>query len=96
MQVETGWKVCSSTPLLDQADIETDSAVASIIGIGVIAGQVVGGVLATKIGHIRYQLMVAFTCAGIFLGCECLTFECEPRSRLTEAVRRRCGCDTVQ
>ncbi|KAK5169361.1 uncharacterized protein LTR77_005336 [Saxophila tyrrhenica] len=50
-----------------------DSAISSIIGAAVVAGQVAGGFLTTKIGHVRYQLMCAFGLAGILLGCVAVT-----------------------
>ena len=64
-------------------DLISDGLVASIIGFAVITGQVAAGIFATKIGHIRYQLMAAFSCAGIFLGCVAVA---TPYNKVTACV----------
>lgn len=44
--------------------------VSTIIGIGIITGQIAAGFLATTIGKTRYQCMAVFLIGGIFLGCK--------------------------
>jgi MFS family permease len=41
---------------------------ASVVGLGIITGQLVGGVLATPIGKTKYQAITVFTCGGLFYG----------------------------
>lgn len=41
----------------------------TIVGLGIVSGQIVAGFLATRIGKTRYQCMVVFIVGGIFLGC---------------------------
>ncbi|KAF2015910.1 siderophore iron transporter [Aaosphaeria arxii CBS 175.79] len=40
----------------------------TIVGLGIITGQVIAGFLAVPIGKTRFQCMVAFLLGGIFLG----------------------------
>lgn len=40
----------------------------TIVGIGIITGQIAAGFLATTIGKTRYQCMAVFLIGGIFLG----------------------------
>ncbi|KAB5531436.1 fungal trichothecene efflux pump [Coniochaeta sp. 2T2.1] len=42
--------------------------ISSIIGLAIIAGQIVGGIACKRIGHTRIQVMVVFTLGAIFLG----------------------------
>jgi MFS family permease len=46
---------------------------ASLPGVGQMAGEIVGGILAVPLGYHRYQLVILFTLGGIFLGCEYFT-----------------------
>ncbi|KJR86888.1 siderophore iron transporter [Sporothrix schenckii 1099-18] len=41
--------------------------ISNIVGLGIISGQVVGGLLAEKIGRTRYQCMVVFSLGAVFL-----------------------------
>lgn len=45
-------------------------AISSLVGIGMISGQVTGGLLAAKIGKAKFQCMVVFTIGGTFLACK--------------------------
>lgn len=56
--------------LYNTGDLIYLGAISSIIGLAVIGGQVVGGSLANRIGHARYQVMAVFTIAAAFLGCK--------------------------
>lgn len=40
----------------------------SLVGCGIISGQMVGGWLGKRIGKVKYQCMVMFLIGGIFLG----------------------------
>lgn len=45
----------------------------TIVGLGVVAGQIVAGFLAARLGKTRYQCMVVFILGGVFLGCAALS-----------------------
>lgn len=46
--------------------------ISNIIGIGMVSGQITGGVLAARIGKTKIQCMVVFTIGGIFMACAAL------------------------
>jgi MFS family permease len=48
----------------------TNGWVSCIVGIALAAGQLSGGFLAEKIGHVKYQCNVAMAIAGITLACK--------------------------
>lgn len=58
------------TVLYNNGNMVYLGGVSSLVGVGIIAGQIVGGLLAAKIGKTRYQCMVVFTIGGIFLACK--------------------------
>ncbi|KAJ4296443.1 hypothetical protein N0V90_006488 [Kalmusia sp. IMI 367209] len=41
----------------------------TIVGLGIVSGQIVAGFLAARIGKTRYQCMAVFVLGGVFLGC---------------------------
>jgi hypothetical protein len=43
-----------------------------IVGMGIIAGQIVGGAFSAKIGKQKYQCTAAFLFGGTFLGSKCI------------------------
>ncbi|KAL4861631.1 fungal trichothecene efflux pump [Aspergillus spectabilis] len=51
----------------------------SLPGVGQMAGEVVGGILAVPLGYHRYQLVILFAIGGIFLGC-CATLDIDSRA----------------
>lgn len=52
-----------------------------------VSGQIVAGIFATRIGHIKWQLTAAFSLAGIFLGCKSRTI----RNRNSSILISRSG-----
>ena len=44
----------------------------SLIGCGIISGQMFGGFLGKRIGKVKYQCMTMFLIGGTFLGCKYL------------------------
>lgn len=48
----------------------TNGLTASVVGVGVISGQVVGGCLIQSIGKTKYQTMLTFTAGSILLACK--------------------------
>ncbi|CAK7242647.1 MAG: hypothetical protein STHCBS139747_004143 [Sporothrix thermara] len=50
-------------------NITTNGWLSSLVGLGIIAGQVVGGVCAKSIRHFKLQCTVTLIIGGIFLGC---------------------------
>ncbi len=54
-------------------DLTFSGGISNIVGLGIITGQVVGGVLAERIGHAKYQCVAVFTIGAIFLGCMATT-----------------------
>ncbi|KAF2007579.1 MFS general substrate transporter [Amniculicola lignicola CBS 123094] len=55
--------------LYGNGDTMRTGYMSTIVGIGIITGQIAAGILATKIGKTRYQCMAVFIIGGIFLGC---------------------------
>jgi MFS family permease len=51
--------------------------VSCIIGLGISAGEIIGGTCARFVGKVRYQCLVAIASATIFLGGECLCSVCQ-------------------
>jgi MFS family permease len=39
---------------------------ASLVGLGLLAGEIIGGLLATPLGKVKFQMIFAVTCALIF------------------------------
>jgi hypothetical protein len=46
------------------------SILASLVGLGLLAGEIIGGLLATPLGKTKLQMMFAVLSAGIFFGCK--------------------------
>jgi hypothetical protein len=44
--------------------------IATVVGSGITLGEIIGGLLARRIGKTKYQLMVTWLLASIFLGCK--------------------------
>ncbi|KXJ90089.1 fungal trichothecene efflux pump [Microdochium bolleyi] len=60
--------------LYNNGDLSEVAWISSIVGLGIITGQVLSGCLAEPIGKTRIQCMTVFTIGGIFLGaCGCIT-----------------------
>lgn len=45
------------------------SILASLVGLGLLAGEIIGGLLAATLGRTKIQMIFAVLCAGIFFGC---------------------------
>ena len=43
---------------------------ASIVGLGLLAGEIIGGLLATPLGKTKFQMMFAVTAAFILFACK--------------------------
>jgi hypothetical protein len=43
---------------------------ASIVGLGLLAGEIIGGLLATVLGKVKFQMIGCVTLALIFFACE--------------------------
>lgn len=63
------WPIQCSV-LYNNGDMANLGGISSLVGVGIISGQVVGGLLAAKIGKARYQCMAVFTIGGVFLACK--------------------------
>lgn len=61
----------------------------TIVGIGIITGQVMAGFLAVRIGKTRYQCMTVFIIGGIFLGCAAVA---NPDNEATTMAMIFLGC----
>lgn len=44
---------------------------ASLVGLGLLAGGIIGDLLARPLGRVKSQLMGAVLAVGIFFGCKC-------------------------
>ncbi|KAH7385824.1 fungal trichothecene efflux pump-domain-containing protein [Pyrenochaeta sp. MPI-SDFR-AT-0127] len=55
--------------LYGNGDVMRVGYMSTIVGIGIITGQVIAGIFAERIGKTRYQCMAAFSIGGLFLGC---------------------------
>ncbi|KAH7028983.1 fungal trichothecene efflux pump-domain-containing protein [Microdochium trichocladiopsis] len=75
--------------LYNSGDATEVGWLSSIVGLGIITGQVISGVLAEPIGKTRYQCMTVFTIGGAFLGaCGCIT----PDNKTTVVALVYIGC----
>ena len=57
--------------LYNSGDITYLGGISSVVGVGIISGQVIGGLLVAKIGKAKYQCMTVFIIGGVFLACKC-------------------------
>jgi hypothetical protein len=46
---------------------------ASLVGLGLLAGEIIGGLLATPFGKVKFQMIGAVTSALIFFACKSRT-----------------------
>ena len=58
--------------MYNDGDLQYLGAISNIVGLGVIGGQIIGGVLAKAIGKTRWQVMVVFILGATFLACKAL------------------------
>lgn len=56
--------------LYNTTDLVYLGAISSLVGVGIISGQIVGGLLCARIGHAKYQCMAVFIVGGTFLACK--------------------------
>jgi MFS family permease len=63
------WPLMVST-LYDDGDMMKGGYMASVVGLGILSGQIVGGVLARYIGKTKYQAITVFSLGGMFYGCK--------------------------
>lgn len=59
-----------SAVLYANGDLMYLGCLSSLIGCGIISGQMVGGFLANRIGKVKWQCMTMFVVGGAFLGCK--------------------------
>jgi hypothetical protein len=43
---------------------------ASLVGLGLLAGEIIGGLLATPLGKVKFQMIGSVTAALIFFACK--------------------------
>ena len=55
--------------LYNDGNIVRMGVISSLVGVGIISGQITGGLLAKKLGKTKIQVMVVFLIGGIFLAC---------------------------
>lgn len=53
----------------DDGDLHKVGAMSNVIGLGMTGGQIIGGLLAARIGKTKYQCMFAFLVGGVFMAC---------------------------
>jgi hypothetical protein len=75
--------------LYNNGNIITVGLIASVVGLGVISGQFVGGVVSEPIGKTRIQCMVVFALGGTFFGA-CATIT--PDNKATMIALVYLGC----
>lgn len=46
---------------------------ASLVGLGLLAGEIIGGLLATPLGKVKFQMIGSVTCALVFFACKYLS-----------------------
>lgn len=63
----------SNTNASGGPDLTYLGGISNIVGLGIIGGQVIGGMLARAIGKTKIQVMVVFAAGGIFLACMATT-----------------------
>lgn len=56
--------------LYNSGDLTYLGGISSLVGVGIISGQIIGGLLAARIGKTKYQCMAVFTIGGAFLACK--------------------------
>jgi hypothetical protein len=60
--------------LYNNGDLIRVGWISSIVGLGIITGQVFGGIVAEPLGKTKYQCIGVFSAGGAFLGaCGCIT-----------------------
>jgi MFS family permease len=64
------WPTMASTLYSRTGDSMYTGYIATLIGSGITLGEIIGGLLARRIGKTKYQLMATWLLASIFLGCE--------------------------
>lgn len=55
--------------LYDDMSTMTSAWYSSFVGLFIIMGQIVGGVVAKSIGHLKWQCVITVLISGIFFGC---------------------------
>lgn len=58
--------------MYNDGDLQYLGAISNIVGLGVIGGQITGGLLAKPIGKTRWQVMVVFILGAAFLASKAL------------------------
>ena len=56
--------------MYSNGDLQSLGAISNIVGLGIIGGQITGGLLAKAIGKTRWQVMVVFVIGATFLACK--------------------------
>lgn len=55
--------------MYNDMDTITSAWYASLVGLFIIVGEVVGGVFGKSIGHLKWQCVITIFISGVFLGC---------------------------
>ncbi|KAL2212630.1 MFS general substrate transporter [Sarocladium strictum] len=55
--------------LYNDGDMVRMGVISSLVGVGIISGQISGGMLAKKLGKTKIQCFVVFLVGGVFLAC---------------------------
>ncbi|CAG9993119.1 unnamed protein product [Clonostachys byssicola] len=82
------WPMQCAT-LYNDRDLTYLGGISSLVGVGIISGQIVGGVLTAKIGKAKYQCMTVFTIGGIFLAAVTVS---NPDNKSTAIALMFLGC----
>lgn len=56
--------------MYNNGDLQSLGAISNIVGLGIIGGQITGGLLAKAIGKTRWQVMFVFVIGATFLACK--------------------------
>lgn len=56
---------------------------ASLVGLGLLSGEIIGGLLATPLGKVKFQMIGAVAAAFIFFACKFVLPRVEPCNCLT-------------
>ena len=54
----------------DPSDPMGAAWMAALVGLLIVSGEIVGGLIAKRIGHIKWQLVVVMFLGGLFFACK--------------------------
>jgi hypothetical protein len=67
---------------------------ASIVGLGLLSGEIIGGLLATPLGKVKFQMIGAVSAALVFFACEYTITQSVGTHVLTDSGVATCTPDT--